>query len=89
MVAVFEVLMGTPTVRNIIREGKNIMLDSVMQTGQTQGMQTFDDALGRLVRSGRVSMEDAARRAHNKAHFEDLLNDVEDNDAAPNPQARA
>lgn len=89
MAAVFEVLMGTPTVRNIIREGKNIMLDSVMQTGQTQGMQTFDDALGRLVRSGRVSMEDAARRAHNKAHFEDLLSDVEDNDAAPTPQARA
>ncbi len=80
--AVFEVLMGTAQVRNVIREGKNIMLESIMQTGQNHGMQTFDDALMNLVRARRVAPDEAARRARNKPRFEDLLNEDRDAPAA-------
>lgn len=57
--AAFEVLMGTPAVRNLVREGKVAQLYSVMQTGQAQGMQTLDQSLQALVRRGIVSAEQA------------------------------
>ena len=46
--AVFELLVGTPAVRNLIREGKTAQLASVMQTGAAQGMMTMAQALQRL-----------------------------------------
>ena len=49
-VAAHEILVGTPAVRNLIRESKTAQLVSVMQTGQQQGMQTMAQSLERLVR---------------------------------------
>ncbi len=49
-VAAHEILVGTPAVRNLIRENKTAQLVSVMQTGQQQGMQTMAQSLERLVR---------------------------------------
>ncbi len=70
--AIFEVLMATTTVRNLIRENKVLMLESAMQTGRVHGMQTYDDALLDLVRDGVVSAEEAFSRARNKKAFEDM-----------------
>jgi len=57
--AALEILIGTPAVRNLIREGKIHQIPSAMQTGQKVGMQTLDMALLELVRRGIVNMEEA------------------------------
>jgi twitching motility protein PilT len=51
-VAAHEILVGTPAVRNLIRESKTAQLFSVMQTGQQQGMQTMTQSLERLSQVG-------------------------------------
>lgn len=55
-IAAHEVLLGTPAVRNLIREGKSAQLASVMQTSQSQGMQTLEQSLASLSRSVRIAM---------------------------------
>jgi twitching motility protein PilT len=54
-VAACEVLVSTPAVRNLIREGKTHQVYSVMQTGSASGMQTMDASLASLVRAGKIS----------------------------------
>ncbi len=61
-VAALEILIGTPAVRNLIREGKVHQIPSAMQTGQKVGMQTLDMALIDLVRRNLVSAEEAQSR---------------------------
>lgn len=56
-VAACEVLMATPAVRNLIREGKTHQLYTVMQTGSQHGMQTMNAALADLVRRGQITRE--------------------------------
>jgi twitching motility protein PilT len=53
-VAAHEILIGTPAVRNLIREGKLHQIPSMMQTGGRIGMQTLDAALAELVKKGVV-----------------------------------
>ena len=60
--AALEILMGTPAVRNLIREGKVHQIPSAMQTGQKVGMQTLDMALIDLVRRNVVTAEEAQSR---------------------------
>ena len=60
-----EVLMPTPGVRNLIREGKNHQIYSAMQTGGKFGMQTMDAALVDLVRRGLISRAEAEKRSSN------------------------
>jgi twitching motility protein PilT len=50
-----EVLVPTPAVRNLIREGKTHQIYSTMQTGGASGMQTMDAALAGLVRAGKIT----------------------------------
>jgi twitching motility protein PilT len=50
-----EVLVPTPAVRNLIREGKTHQIYSTMQTGAASGMQTMDTALATLVRAGKIT----------------------------------
>ncbi|MGH9068761.1 MAG: type IV pili twitching motility protein PilT, partial [Acidimicrobiales bacterium] len=64
-----EVLVATPAVRNLIREGKTHQLYSAMQAGGRFGMQTMDMALAALVRGGAVTLEEAVRHC---ANAEDL-----------------
>ena len=56
-VAAYEVLVGNEAVRNLLREGKSRQLRNVIATGGTDGMQTIEMDLARLVTSGLVSME--------------------------------
>jgi twitching motility protein PilT len=60
-----EVLVATPAVRNLIREGKTHMIYSAMQAGAKYGMQTMDQSLAELVRAGRITYELALERCHN------------------------
>jgi twitching motility protein PilT len=58
-----EILMPTPAVRNLIREGKSHQIYSAIQTSGNVGMQTMDAHLAQLVRMGRISRELAEQRA--------------------------
>jgi len=62
-VAAAEVLMPTPAVRNLIREGKTHQIYSVLQTGSSHGMQSMDANLAQLVRDGVISHDVALERA--------------------------
>ncbi len=53
-VAACEILVGTPAVRNLIREGKLHQIPSMMQTGRNVGMQTLDTAIAELAKKGLV-----------------------------------
>jgi twitching motility protein PilT len=58
-----EVLVPTPAVRNLIREGKTHQIPSAMQTGSSVGMQTMDAALATLVRAGKITQRVAEQRS--------------------------
>jgi len=74
-VAAVEVLLPTPAVRNLIREGKTHQLYSAIQTGGELGMQTMDASLVDLVQRRRITLEAARRRASVLPEFERLLAD--------------
>jgi twitching motility protein PilT len=61
-IAALEILIGTPAVRNLIRENKIHQIPSSMQTGQSVGMMTLDMALIELVNKGVVTREEAQSR---------------------------
>jgi pilus retraction protein PilT len=67
-----EILVPTPGVRNLIREGKTHQVYSAMQTGGKFGMQTMDSALAELVRRGVISREEAEKRCSNLEEFRRL-----------------
>ena len=67
--AAFEILVGTPAVRNLIREGKIAQLYSAMQTGSGAGMQTLDHHLMALLRAQRISLEQARSNAKMPENF--------------------
>ncbi len=69
-VAAFELMVATPSVRNLIREGKTHQLYMDIQTGAEYGMQTLDSCLLNLVRRGLVDFEDAIAKASNPRDFE-------------------
>ncbi len=62
-IAAAEVLIATPAVRNIIREGKSHQLEAVIQTGAEFGMQSMDHTLVNLIHNGTISYEEARNYA--------------------------
>ena len=71
-----EILVPTPGVRNLIREGKNHQIYSAMQTGGKFGMQTMDAALVELVRKNAISREEAEKRSSNADELNRLMGDA-------------
>jgi twitching motility protein PilT len=78
--AVHEILVGSPALASMIRENKTFQIPSLMQAGQSQGMQTMDMALERLVRAKQITAETALEKAIDKESFAKLL---KQNDMAP------
>ena len=68
-VAAHEIMIGTPAIRNLIRENKIPQMYSAIQTGQQLGMQTLDQNLAELVKKGIVSKQEARTKAANKDSF--------------------
>ncbi|MDD9817289.1 MAG: type IV pilus twitching motility protein PilT [Gammaproteobacteria bacterium] len=68
-VAAHEIMIGTPAIRNLIRENKIAQMYSAIQTGQQFGMQTLDQNLQRLVQKGEISRQEAKNKAANKDSF--------------------
>jgi twitching motility protein PilT len=69
-----EVLVATPAIRNLIREGKVHQIYSMLQAGGKYGMVTMDMSLAQLVRAHRISLDVALERCANEDDFRRLLN---------------
>lgn len=67
--AAHEIMIATPAIRNLIREAKVAQMYSAIQTGKSHGMQTLDQCLQELVRSGKINKENARAKAENKDLF--------------------
>jgi twitching motility protein PilT len=72
-VAALEVLIVTPAISNLIREGKTFQINSSMQTGKQHGMMMLNDSLFNLVQQGIVEPRDAYIKAVDKTNFETML----------------
>ena len=68
-VAAHEIMIGTPAIRNLIRENKIAQMYSAIQTGSGLGMQPLDQCLVDLVRRNVVSAAEARVKAQNKDSF--------------------
>jgi len=69
-IAAWEIMIGTPAIRNLIREDKVAQMYSAIQTGQASGMTTLDQYLQDILVRGLISKQDARRRAANKETFQ-------------------
>jgi twitching motility protein PilT len=72
-IAAAEILVATPAVRNIIREGKNYQLEAVIQTGAEHGMQSMDRTLVNLIHGGAISYEEARNYAVDLEELDRLM----------------
>jgi twitching motility protein PilT len=79
-VCAMEILLGTPAVRNLIRENKTAQMFSAIQTGSSVGMQSLDKCLSNLVAAGTITLESALERA---THPDELKRMSGDNPAKP------
>lgn len=68
-VAAYEIMVGTPAIRNLIREGKTAQMYSSLQMGASVGMQTLDQHLADLVRRGLISAAEARLHAWQPGNF--------------------
>jgi twitching motility protein PilT len=71
--AALEILIATPAVRNLIREGKTYQILSTMQTGKKYGMQTLDDAIMAFLEKKMISADEAYSNCIEKAKFVKFL----------------
>ena len=71
--AAMEILIATPAVRNLIREGKTHQINSMIQTGKKYGMQLLDDAVMDLLNKGWISPDEAYQKANDKGKFRPFL----------------
>ncbi|MBP3577432.1 MAG: type IV pili twitching motility protein PilT, partial [Lachnospiraceae bacterium] len=65
--AAFEVMLATPAIRNLIREGKTHQISGILQTSKKLGMQTMDDAIYSLYINRYISKDDAIGYAQDPA----------------------
>ncbi|MDQ6995068.1 MAG: type IV pilus twitching motility protein PilT [Mariprofundaceae bacterium] len=68
-VAAHEIMLGTPAIRNLIRENKIPQMVSVMQIGSREGMQTLDSNLQDLLKTRKITQEEALEKCNNKKLF--------------------
>ncbi len=88
-VAAYEVLVATGAVRNLIRENKSYQINSLIQTGARQKMNTLDQSLANLVERGLVDIEDARLRAKDPADFERIASLTSEHTQKANAAAAA
>jgi twitching motility protein PilT len=71
-VAAVEVMIATPAIRNLIREGKVHQMYSLLQAGRQHGMVTMDQSMADLVKDGKVAYDMALSRCNNVSDFNRL-----------------
>ena len=73
-IAALEIMINTPAISNLIRQGRIDQLENAMQSGGAAGMRTMDGALMELVERRFVSGMEAYQQANNKAPFQAIKN---------------
>jgi twitching motility protein PilT len=73
--AALEIMIGTPAIGNLIREGKTFQIPSIIQTARKDGMQLMDQHILDLLKTKRIGAEEAYRCALDKKQFEQYLNE--------------
>lgn len=68
-----EILVGTPALANLVREGKTYQIPSLIQTGRRDGMQTMDQAILEYLRSKQITPQEAYRKAIDKDTYRQYL----------------
>lgn len=68
-IVALEIMIATPAVRNLIREGKTFQIPSTLQTGKKYGMQSLDDSIMDLLKRRVISSDDAYTKANDKGRF--------------------
>jgi twitching motility protein PilT len=68
-----EVMMATPAIRNLIREGKTYQMMNVIQTGGPDGMQTLNQSLLALCQNGSITREVALATSHDQKELQEML----------------
>ena len=68
-----EILLSSPALANAIREGNLNMIRTIIQSGGSRGMQLMDDALDKLVASGKADPRDAFMKATEKQRFQKYM----------------
>ncbi|MBI3014524.1 MAG: type IV pilus twitching motility protein PilT [Candidatus Tectomicrobia bacterium] len=71
--AAMEIMIATPAIRNLIREGKTYQIPSSIQTGRKYGMQTLDDAIFSFLQAKKINPEEAYSKCVDKAKFQPYL----------------
>ena len=74
VVPAVEVMVATPAIRNLIREGKPYQINSMIQTGSSSGMQSLENTLAQLVSNGVISQDEAMLRAADPQILYQLIN---------------
>ena len=82
VVPICEILVGSPALANLIREGKTVQIPSLMQSGRGQGMMTMDTALQQALHQKLINPWDALEVATDKQAFVQFLS-VEDRTRVP------
>ena len=77
-VAALEILIATPAVRNLVRDGKTYQITTVLQTGKKYGMQSLDDAIMALLEKQRINPENAYLHSLDKQRFRPFIGDAAD-----------
>ncbi len=75
LIAAVEVMIATPAIRNLIREGKTYQIPNVIQAGSQYSMQSMNRALRDLYQKGLITLEEALARSHNPEELRDLMGD--------------
>jgi len=81
--AAIEVLLGTPRIMDLIKTGQINEIKEIMEKGEAQGMQTFDAALLKLYKAGRISVDEALKNADSKNNLRLKITLGEKNKAEP------
>jgi twitching motility protein PilT len=68
-IVALEIMIATPGIRNLIREGKTFQIPSMLQTGKKYGMQSLDDAVMELLKKKVISPDDAYTKSNDKNRF--------------------
>jgi twitching motility protein PilT len=77
-VAALEIMVGTPAISNLIREAKTFQIPSIMQTARKDGMQLMDQHILDLLKTKRITPEEAYRCCSDKRQFEQYLPSAEE-----------
>jgi len=73
LVAAFEIMLGTPAIKSVIREGKTPQIYSLIQTGSKFGMVSLDQSLKELYLKNLVTLEDALSKSSNPVELEQAI----------------